>query len=429
MKFKRLSVLLTLVLAFSTFFASFAFAENNVKPNLVALGDSITFGWNLDDTNGNTNQSLKAFPNLIGNGNYNLTKNISGGGWNSTQLLAELTKQENIAALSSADVITLNIGSNDLLGLPEVRALLNPAFPTLPLDQQALAIAAANEAVGKAIPTLTVNLGTILGSLKKLNGDATIILYNLYNPFGIDKGPLHNIGEEIIKGVNLGVIHPIAVQSNSLLADAYSAINLNQSQYINNLFVNNLPFDLIHPNAAGQQELAKIATGILAAQVPQDITIELSASTAEQTTEPVTINVTTSAKKSLAVQWLLGNKSIEDFAAAGNEISDKKFQVTENGTYTVYVRDSKGAKAVKCIEITNIKPKETVTPPVEQPKPTPTPTPTPVKTTTPAPVATVKGHALPNTASPAYNYVGIGAIVLLAGFVTLQVQKRRRQDV
>ena len=68
MKFKKLSVLLTLMLAFSTFFASFAFAENNVKPNLVALGDSITFGWNLDDTNGNTNQSLKAFPNLIGNG-------------------------------------------------------------------------------------------------------------------------------------------------------------------------------------------------------------------------------------------------------------------------------------------------------------------------------------------------------------------------
>ncbi|MEH7011633.1 hypothetical protein V7087_12630 [Neobacillus niacini] len=51
-----------------------------------------------------------------------------------------------------------------------------------------MAIAAAKDAVGKAIPTLTGNLGKILGSIKQLNSDATIILYNLYNPFGVEKG-------------------------------------------------------------------------------------------------------------------------------------------------------------------------------------------------------------------------------------------------
>ena len=66
MKFKKLSVLLTLMLAFSTFFTSFAFAEKYMyKPNLVALGDSITFGWNLDDTNRKYKSIIKAFPNLI----------------------------------------------------------------------------------------------------------------------------------------------------------------------------------------------------------------------------------------------------------------------------------------------------------------------------------------------------------------------------
>lgn len=431
--FKRLSVLLTLMLVLSTFFTSFAFAENNVKPNLVALGDSITFGWNLEDTNGNANQSLKAFPNLISNGNYNVTKNISGGGWDSTELLAELNKPENILALSAADVITLNIGSNDLLGLPAVQALLSPTFPTLPQDQQALAIAAAKEAVGKAIPTLTGNLGAILGSIKKLNSDATIILYNLYNPFGIDKGPIHLIGEDIIKGINSAVIQPVATQSGSLLADAYSAINLKQSQYINNIFVNNKPFDLIHPNAAGQQALADVATGLLAAQVPQGITVDLTPSTTEDTTEPVTINVSTSAKKVLAVQWLVGTKSTEDFATVGNEITDKKFQVTENGIYTVYVRNSKGAKAVKSIEVKNIKPKEVIptptpapTPVSNTPAPAPAPAPAPTTTTT---TTTATGHAIPNTASPAYNFVAIGSMVLLAGFVTLKLQRRRRQEV
>jgi lysophospholipase L1-like esterase len=425
MKFKRLSVLLTLMLAFSTFFTSFAFAENNVKPNLVALGDSITFGWNLDDTNGNANLSSKAFPNLIGNGNYNLTKNISGGGWNSTKLLEELAKTENIAALSGADVITLNIGSNDFLGLQEVRALLAPTFQALTPLEQGQAIAAAKTAALNAIPTLTNNLSTIIGSIKQGNSDATIILYNLYNPFGIEKGPLHDIGEEVINGVNLAVIQPVAAQSGSLLADAYSAINQNQSQYINNIFVNNLPFDLIHPNAAGQQKLADVATVLLAAQVPQPITVDLTASTTEDTTEPVTINISTSAKKALVVQWLKGTKSIEDFANAGNEITDKKFQITENGTYTVYVRDSKGAKAVKSIEISNIKPEEQT--PTPTPAPAPTPAPTPV-TSAPAPQVKATGYAIPNTASPAYNFVVLGSVVLLAGFVTLQVQRRRRQD-
>jgi lysophospholipase L1-like esterase len=117
MKFKRLSVLLTLMLAFSTFFTTFAFAEENTdKPSLVALGDSITYGWNLDDTNGNTQPSSKAFPNLILEpGFFNVT-NISGGGWTSSHILGQVHNPANEAAIQNADVFTLDIGSNDLMG-------------------------------------------------------------------------------------------------------------------------------------------------------------------------------------------------------------------------------------------------------------------------------------------------------------------------
>ena len=48
---------------------SFA-GENNGnaygKIDLVGLGDSITYGYNLPDTNNNTNSSAFAFPYLIG---------------------------------------------------------------------------------------------------------------------------------------------------------------------------------------------------------------------------------------------------------------------------------------------------------------------------------------------------------------------------
>ena len=74
LKVKRLSVLFILMLALNSFFSSFVFAESNVKPNIVSLGDSITYGWNLEGDN--SHQSLKAFPYLIGNGKYEVAKTL-----------------------------------------------------------------------------------------------------------------------------------------------------------------------------------------------------------------------------------------------------------------------------------------------------------------------------------------------------------------
>jgi hypothetical protein len=106
----------------------------------------------------------------------------------------------------------------------------------------------------------------------------------------------------------------------------------------------------------------------------------------------------------------------------GTKIVDNRFEVTKNGTYTVYVIDVYGQEKVKTIAIENIKDK-----PVPTPTPTPAPSPTPI-TSAPATQVKATGYAIPNTASPAYNFVAIGSLVLLAGFVTLQVQRRRRQD-
>ncbi len=78
------------------------------------LGDSITFGWNLEDTEGNKQKSAYAFPNLIAAGAFNVT-NISGGGWTSKNIIDEVNDPKNMAAIESANVFTLNIGSNDLM--------------------------------------------------------------------------------------------------------------------------------------------------------------------------------------------------------------------------------------------------------------------------------------------------------------------------
>jgi lysophospholipase L1-like esterase len=422
------------MLVLSTLFTSFAFADEKLdKPNLVALGDSITFGWNLDDTLGNTKKSANAFPNLIAGGAFNVT-NISGGGWTSKNILDEVTNPANATAIQNANVFTLDIGSNDLMqaiGLGEIIKNGTPVNPAELLPK----VQAASVQLGK-------NLQAIFTKVRSLNTTAPIILYNLYNPFAEVELPnvtsdalatvaeptfyafLHTVGEQIVTAVNTSIITPIpGVSPGTFIADAYSAFDGNQLNYV-------IPGD-IHPNVSGQTVLAKLATDILLSFPPiETITeIELIATPSEETTDPVTIEVTTNAEEVLEMKWLPGEKEIVDFANdAGTIINENKFEVTENGIYTVYVLDNKEVATVKSIKIENIKEKEK--PPVENPAPTPTtpePKPEPTKPE-PKPSTPVKSNLLPNTASPVYNYLAIGSSLVLAGFFVMTVQNRRRKE-
>jgi lysophospholipase L1-like esterase len=438
MKFKRLSVLLTLMLALSTFFTSFAFAaeENMYKPKLVALGDSITFGYKLEDNQ--TQASPNAFPSLIAGGAFDVT-NLGYPGWTSSDLFNAMNTDAKFSpAIKAADILTLNIGNNDLLGAVGINQIIeNPGA----VDQSALL-----QKVVPAAGLLKQNLTAIITKIRTENPSAPIVLYNIYNPFGESTDPtfalLHNIGKQIINdGVpnvlpGINQLYSAAGQvPGTFVADAYTAFNGNQANYIFGL-----PKDLIHPNAAGHTALAGLADVILNSILSKEISFELSSPTAE-TTDPVTIEVKTGFHKFLSMRWLEGTHTAESFydkngGLLGNVINGNEFKVTKNGTYTVYILDSLTREAVKTIEVKNIKDKPASTP-TPEPTPTPTPapapvtapTPSPVITTTPAPTTTVKGYAIPNTASPAYNFVAIGSIVLLAGFVTIQIQRRRKLKV
>jgi lysophospholipase L1-like esterase len=433
MKLKRISILFTVMLILSTVFTSFAFADEKLdKPNLVALGDSITFGWNLGDTEGNTKKSANAFPNLIVGGAFNVT-NISGGGWTSKNILDEVNDPENATAIENAHVFTLDIGSNDLMqaiGLGEIIKNGTPVNPAKLLPK----VQAASLQLGN-------NLQAIFTKVRSLNTTAPIILYNLYNPFASVEVPvltaeasvaannvqfyafLHDVGEQIVTAVNSQIITPFASVPGTFIADAYTSFDGNQLNYV-------IPGD-IHPNVSGQTALAKLATDIILSFPPvETITeIELIATPTEETTGSVIIEVKTNAEEVLLMKWLPGEKEIVDFANdAGTIINDNKFEVTENGTYTVFVLDNKEVATVKSIKIENIKEQEK--PPVENPEPKPEPTTPEPKPATPKPTPTtpVKGNPLPNTASPVYNYLAIGSTLVLAGFVVMTVQNRRRKE-
>jgi lysophospholipase L1-like esterase len=244
LRLKRLSVLLIVVLALSTIFSSIVSAEKDEKHNLVALGDSITLGYHLPGQTG-LQPSPYAFPSLIGNGNFNVT-NLGVPGWTSADLLnAVKTSPIFKRALNEADVVTLDIGSNDLLQAAGLTGTSTaPPDLTSPVVQQKLLLAEQQ---------LAANLQAIIKEIKKRT-DAPIILYNLYNPFGSDNpllSSLHTVGELVVPMVNLQVIAPIALQTGSLLADAYTAFNGNQAKYV-------ITGD-IHPTLEGHAVLAKLA--------------------------------------------------------------------------------------------------------------------------------------------------------------------------
>ena len=263
MKFKRFSVLFVIMLILSTFTASFVFAktERSPKPklNIVALGDSITFCYPPPSTTG--------FPDLI-TGVRNVEK-FGGSGATSSQLLAAIQSNPNEfkRALKKADVITINIGSNDLMQATNMSTLfakLQPLVPNLEENltngkvAQAFQTTPLTPSTSQQLIAYTSNLAKIIATVKK-ESRAPIILYNLYNPIVMSNkpilnqaflGPLHNFVDENLIVVN-GAIQPFRNVNGVFVVDSYSTMKANPPVYI-------IPFD-IHPTLEGQKALALLA--------------------------------------------------------------------------------------------------------------------------------------------------------------------------
>ncbi|RIV26452.1 SGNH/GDSL hydrolase family protein [Alicyclobacillaceae bacterium I2511] len=207
---------------------------------LVALGDSISFGYNLGPNNNQPSQ--KAFPYLLAKWNGDTVQDLGVPGWTSSNLLTAL--QQNTAFQSTvrqASVITIDIGSNDLLGLAEQDGLLTASNPDVtPQEQSQFA---------QAIAGFAQNLPQILERVHSLAPHAYIVLYNLYDPISSQYTGLHALAEQLV-GKENQVIAGVASQAGLTVADAYAAFNGNQNVLVR-------PAD-VHPTVLGQDALAAV---------------------------------------------------------------------------------------------------------------------------------------------------------------------------
>lgn len=243
MKYCKLAIALTtaaLVGLLSSPFVSAAGPQNNSKQSLVSIGDSITFGYNLDN---NHHPSKDAFPYLFAVDENYRVRNLGIPGDTSSDLLNKLQDQKFQEAVRHADVITLDIGSNDFLkgAQPLIAQMMsNPAYSPSPSDIQLIQEISTNFAS---------NLDQIVTQIRSLT-DAPIVLYNIYNPFfGLDR-----TAGLLLAGANQA-IDSYGNDPSIKIANAFGAFAGKQDILI-------IPGD-VHPNEQGQEVLAQLAVNAL----------------------------------------------------------------------------------------------------------------------------------------------------------------------
>lgn len=232
------AVLLALSLGTPTAFAHQDHGHGHGKDSLVALGDSIPFGYNL--TKNNDSPAKNAFPSLIGNEADLRVRHLGVPGWQTTDLLTALeTNQKFRQAVRHADYVTVNIGSNDFLEI--LRSANVESGGNQQKFRELLTFKLANSDVFD-------NIAAILEEIRSLT-DAPIVLYNIYNPFQVND-QLHQVSDLFLPQINAKFAQLADAYDDVELADAYSAFGDNQAKYV-------FPRD-IHPTAAGHKVLAAI---------------------------------------------------------------------------------------------------------------------------------------------------------------------------
>ncbi|MGI8313621.1 SGNH/GDSL hydrolase family protein [Halobacillus mangrovi] len=200
--------------------------------HIVALGDSIPYGYNLEEDN--QTSPKEAFPYIIGSEKNVEVTNMSVPGLTSRELLAAVQSNDKIrSTLRNADYVLVYVGGNDLLNLVKKN---KGGIDGIKIEQ-----------VAPVIRGFIYNMYSIILEIDKLT-DGKVLVYNLYNPYPAagDKmnAPLYYLNQQyasLIKIMN----HFTSIQ----LIDVYHSFK-GHPEYI-------IKGD-VHPTKEGQKALAEL---------------------------------------------------------------------------------------------------------------------------------------------------------------------------
>ena len=289
------------------------------QPAYVAIGDSLAFGV------GANNPAAEGYVGLVHLGLTQSSRyeesglellNLSVPGATSDDLLLEgdqldqaieeieTRREEAEGPGTEVDVITLDIGGNDLLALAEDGS---PCLDSASGEECRLAL-------GQMLSALQENVRTILQRLREAAPEARIFMIDLYNPYsgtGDEREVIAAIGVEQVNGVlSVAASEP---SLNVNLVPVHELFEGRGSQWVAS--------DGIHPNDAGHQV---IATALLSAM--QGIPVVLPSDIAGAPTDPPVIDTNGNGNgDGDGTDWLLLVIGISVAFVAGVAVSSTYF--------------------------------------------------------------------------------------------------------
>ena len=232
----------------------------------MALGDSLAFGVGASNPSA-TGYVPRVYASLKSSERYQAAGlelvNLSVPGAKSTDLpaaggqlesalnLIGQRQQDAAPAANEVEIITIDIGGNDLL------ALVAPGSPCL----QSASVEPCRAAFGSVLSAIQTNLSETIRRLRAAAPDAIIVVVDLYNPFS-GTGDLREPIAELGVGQANGVIGAVLANAE-LKARAASVFQLfsgRGGQWI-------AP-DGIHPNDSGHAVIAEAVIAAIAGREP-----------------------------------------------------------------------------------------------------------------------------------------------------------------
>ena len=235
--------------------------EDNKTMIYVALGDSLTKGYGLADAEKNRFSAVAA-KKLNAAGIKCTERNYGVNGLTSSELLDMINSGE-IGMLDYADVITVDIGANDVLHAADDLIYTNLAGNTLSEDDYA-AVCADEE---QSLAQCKENTEAIIKALREKNDHAQIIMFTIYNPYrnvNLDLAvegenlTLSGFTDDLVKRLNEN-IKDIAEAQGCEVGDWYTAFEINPNNLVNASYGEGVTtnFD-IHPNKDGHAVMGEV---------------------------------------------------------------------------------------------------------------------------------------------------------------------------
>ena len=292
---KVLNILIIFILLIAYIFPIMSFANSNFT-TYVALGDSIAYGYGLANRDNDSYASKVRQKYNISQSNF---QNLAVSGMTCAEYYEKIQEEEYTSAIENADLLTVSIGSNELLGLVtkavsdvtgvpidspnfvqeaqnvflsasmlEKIKMLTEIYNTFTSEEMKLQIEAS-------INTYKDNWSKSIQYIKEINPDITIVATEFYNPYyeiSLGSYDLGGFVDENIQKMNEILHENSNSESEYKIAKIYDAFNTTNPRLTNvNISMSDLNVDP-HPNVLGHEVICtKIMDALVDADNKKDI--------------------------------------------------------------------------------------------------------------------------------------------------------------